>query len=325
MVEVHHRHPVAAKVALRHGPRLLAVLEADHGVGHHHVVVLELTDRVGDVLGRFEVGVNPPLQVVDRFEVEGDRAEAHGAGLRVGGGIATRHPHRGVALAVGLREDVVRCWHRERLTMVLVVLLLPHARNLANDLVPHGLGLGEFGAVEGSDLMAAGAPTGAELKPALGKVIHHRCSFGDANRMVLTCRERGDRRADMDLFGASGDVPHHRIRRRHMAVFGESVVLAEPGVLPVVAITEHGVLGFAHEHQMLRIGIVCCRSRQVPVEEQSELHVAPSALCRRGRRYGGGSERAKTGVSVSQGPWPTSPAAGNCRQDCGRRRLRRCG
>ena len=93
--------------------------------------------------------------------------------------------------------------------------------------------------------MAAGTPTGAELEPTLGKVVHHRRSFSDANRMVLARRERGDGRADVDLVGASGDVPHHRIGRGHVAVFGESVVLAEPGVLPVVAITEHGVLGRA--------------------------------------------------------------------------------
>ena len=54
----------------------VAVLEADHGVGHHDVVVHELAERLLAVGDGLLVRLDPAAQVVDRLEVERDRADA---------------------------------------------------------------------------------------------------------------------------------------------------------------------------------------------------------------------------------------------------------
>ena len=58
-----------------------------------------------------------------------------------------------------------------------------------------------------------------------------------------------------------GDVADDDLGRRHVAVLGEGVVLAEPGVLPVVAVGVDRVLDLAHEHRVLALA---CRGPPGP-------------------------------------------------------------
>ena len=77
---------------------------------------------------------------------------------------------------------------------------------------------------------------------------------------------------EVDVVGLRGDVAHDDLGRRHVAVLGEAVVLAEPGVLPVVLVGEDHVLGFAGELGVLQLGVVGRRAGDVAVEEDAELH-----------------------------------------------------
>ena len=54
----------------------------------------------------------------------------------------------------------------------------------------------------------------------------------------------------------------------------EAVVLAEPGVLPVVLVGEDRVLRLAHQLAVLPVGVVGPGPRDVAVEEDAELHGA---------------------------------------------------
>ena len=60
---------------------------------------------------------------------------------------------------------------------------------------------------------------------------------------------------EVDVLGLRGDVPHHDLGRRHVAVLGERVVLAQPRVLPVVLVGEDHVLGFAARAPRARLGL----------------------------------------------------------------------
>ena len=79
------------------------------------------------------------------------------------------------------------------------------------------------------------------------------------------CSLRGDRLLmpvdEVDVVGLRGDVAHDDLGRRHVAVLGERVVLAEPGVLPVVLVGEDHVLGLAEQLGVLELGVVGRRAR----------------------------------------------------------------
>jgi hypothetical protein len=64
-----------------------------------------------------------------------------------------------------------------------------------------------------------------------------------------------------------------------MAVFGECVVLAEPGVLPVVLIGAHDVVDLLHQHSMLSRAIVGLRTGQMALNEDAEFHETPTFHC----------------------------------------------
>ena len=81
VVVAHQGVEVATTAAKGHLSGLLPVAEADDGVGHHHVVVLELPEGLGAVGDALLVGVDAALQVVDGLEVEGDGPDAQLAGL----------------------------------------------------------------------------------------------------------------------------------------------------------------------------------------------------------------------------------------------------
>ena len=59
---------------------------------------------------------------------------------------------------------------------------------------------------------------------------------------------------EVDVVGLGGDVAHHHLGRRHVAVLGQAVVLAEPGVLPVVLVGEDHVLRLADQLGVLQLG-----------------------------------------------------------------------
>ena len=58
------------------------------------------------------------------------------------------------------------------------------------------------------------------------------------------------------------------------AWFGERVVLAEPRVLPTVLIGRDREIDLCHQHRMLTVASMRGRTRDVAVEEDSELHVS---------------------------------------------------
>ena len=275
MVHVDHGHQVATALGHGHRPGLVAVFQTDAGVGHHHVVVLVLADLFDWVLDGLLVGVDPTLQVVDGFEVEGDGTDAEGASLGEGRRVATCHPDRGVSRAVWLGKDVVGGGDGEELAVEVIVLLLPHARNFADDLVPLGLGLAGIHDVEGPQFVAASASAGAELEPVVGEVVEHGGPLGNTDRVFLPGRETGDGRAEVDVVGLSGHPAHYWGRCRHVAVLGQAVVLAEPDVLPVVFVGEDGVLGLAQEFGVLALAVVGGRARGVAVAEDAEFHGCP--------------------------------------------------
>ena len=218
VVEVDHGDQVAPTLGFGDRPGCFPVLEADHRVGHHHVVVPELSDLLDRVDDGLLVGLHPTLQVVDRLEVEGDGPDAHRPGFGEGGRVPTGHPERRVAGAVGLGEDVVRGGHGEVLAVEVVVLLLPHTRDLPYDLVPHGFRLVGVEDVEHAELVTAGTPTGAELESAVRDVVEHGGALSDPGRVLLLGREAGDGRADVDVVSLGGHVAHERGGSRHMAV-----------------------------------------------------------------------------------------------------------
>ena len=187
-------------------------------------------------------------------------------------GIAAGHPDGRVALAVGLGEDVVGRRHGEVLALEHVVTLLPHAWDLADDLVPLGLGRVLVEDVEGGHLVAARTAAGPPLEPVVGEVVHHGGPLGVADGVLLAGRQTVDGRTDVDPLGPGGHVAHDRLGSRHVRVLGQGVVLAEPGVLPVVEVGRDGDLELALDHQVLGIGVTGRRPREIPVDEDSELH-----------------------------------------------------
>ena len=202
-----------------------------------------------------------PAQVEDRLEVERDGADAELAGAGEGRRVTAGDPDRRVALAVRLGQHVVRGRHGEVLAVELVVHLLPHPRDLLDDLFPLGLGRVLVEDVEGGHLVAAGAAAGAPLEAPVGDVVEHRGPLGVAHRVLLARREAVDAGRQVDVVGVAGDVTHDDLGRRHVAVLGQRVVLAEPGVLPVVLVGEDRVLGLPHQAGVLRLA---CREPPGP-------------------------------------------------------------
>ena len=116
--------------------------------------------------------------------------------------------------------------------------------------------------------------------------------------------------AEVDVVGLRGDVAHHDFGRRHVAVLGERVVLAEPGVLPVVLVGEDHVLRLAHQLLVLELGDVGRRAGDVAVEEDAELHAERSWV---------------RGENVLMVPLRTRPVKARPGSSVGRHRRRRSG
>ncbi len=166
----------------------------------------------------------------------------------------------------------MRVGHGEALAVELVVLLLPHARDLRGDLFPLGLGRVLVQDVERSDLVAAGASTGSPLEPVAGDVVHHRGALGGPDRVVDPRRDVHDRRAEVDALGLRSDVADRDLGSGQVAVLGQRVVLAEPDVLPVELVGVDGDVELAHQRDVLRLAVVGCRPGHVAVGEDAEFH-----------------------------------------------------
>jgi hypothetical protein len=119
--------------------------------------------------------------------------------------------------------------------------------------------------------LPAPAP-GPPFEPALEDVIEHAHPLGAPDRMVHPGRQVHDAGAHMDPLGGVGQVPHDHLGRRHVAVLGQRVVLAHPGVLPVVLVGLDHVGHLPLEHLVLALGIVRRLAGQIAVEKDSELH-----------------------------------------------------
>ena len=120
--------------------------------------------------------------------------------------------------------------------------------------------------------MGAGSPPGPPLEAPFREVIEHGDPLRVAHRMVHTRAEVEDARAEVDPLGGAGEVRHHHLARRQVAVLRQGVVLREPGVLPVGAVGEHHELDLSQERLVLAVGVVRGGPRDVPLEEQAELH-----------------------------------------------------
>jgi hypothetical protein len=103
-------------------------------------------------------------------------------------------------------------------------------------------------------------------------VVEHRSPLGVANGVLLARRQAVDAGGQVDLLGLGGHVAHHDLGRRHVAVLGQGVVLAEPGVLPVELVGVDRVLDLTPDHLVLAGRVVRRRAGQVAVQEDPEFH-----------------------------------------------------
>jgi hypothetical protein len=156
-----------------------------------------------------------------------------------------------VARAEGLGEHLA-LGHPEVLPLVGVLARLPHLRDLADGLVPHGRRLVEVVDVEAVDLGRRRAATGAELEAALGDVVEQGHRLGDARRVVHLRGDVEDGRPDVHALGLGRDVRQVHLRSGHVAVLVEEVVLGAPHVLDPGAIGGHADLDVAHDALVLR-------------------------------------------------------------------------
>ena len=100
-------------------------------------------------------------------------------------------------------------------------------------------------------------------------------------------RDVHDAGPDVDPVGGVGQIAHDHLGRRHVAVLGQRVVLAEPGVLPVVLVGLDDVGHLPLEHLVLARRIVGGLAGQVAVEKDSELHGGGAPLAPHWRRFHG--------------------------------------
>jgi hypothetical protein len=103
-------------------------------------------------------------------------------------------------------------------------------------------------------------------------MVEHGRPLSQADGVLLAGRQAVDPGRQVDVVGVAGHQAHHDLRRRHVAVLREAVVLAEPGVFPVVLVGEDRVFRFPHQLAVLPIGLVGSRAGDVPVEEYAEFH-----------------------------------------------------
>jgi len=90
--------------------------------------------------------------------------------------------------------------------------------------------------------------------------------------MLLAGAEAVDSGPEVDALRAGGHVADDHFGCRHVGVLAQAVVLAVPGVLPVVEIGLDAVLDLPLEHEVLGPAVEGRRAGEIPVDEDSELH-----------------------------------------------------
>ena len=177
-----------------------------------------------------------------------------------------------MALAVGLWQHVVGLVDREVLARERVVLLLPHARDLADGLVPLGARRARIVDVERGDLVRARTPSGAELEAPVAQVVEHRGPLGVADRVVHARAQVEDARTEVDPLGGAGQVAHVDVAGRDVAVLGEGMVLGHPHVLPAGAVGDLDEIRLVEQRRVLGRGVMGRRARHETLDEDAELH-----------------------------------------------------
>ena len=120
--------------------------------------------------------------------------------------------------------------------------------------------------------MTAGTAAGAPLEPVAGDVVQHRRTLGIADGVLFARAEAVNARSEVDARSPCGHVADGDLGSRKVGVLRQTVVLAVPGVLPVVEVRLDAIFDLSFEHQVLGIGVTGRRSGEVPVDEDSELH-----------------------------------------------------
>ena len=132
--------------------------------------------------------------------------------------------------------------------------------------------------VEGGDFVAACASPGAEFKAAFQEVIQHGDFFCALHGVIHAGAEVEDAGAHMNPLGHAAEIARKGFVARKMAVFGQSVVLGEPHILPVVLVGALDHFYFLHEGVVLRLWVVRLLAGQIPLNEKSKFHLATSSV-----------------------------------------------
>ena len=279
----HQRLEVAELHLLHHHPTgLLAVFQAHQAVGDHHVVVHVLAGGLGMGNGVL-VGLHVGGHLIDGGHVEAEHAEAVAGGLLIGGGVARRHPHGRVGVAIGLGQHVegapgARLGRLEGGAVGMGVGgAAPDLLELPDHLVPVGLGLRRVDA-ETADLVASRPSAGAELEPALAHVVEHGHPLGQLDGVVHDGVQVEDARSHVDLGGLGKGMGHEHLAGRGVGVVLQEVVLAHPDVLPVVLVGDPHHLQFVLKCLMLPVGAAGPASARRSLQENGELHGVPPCI-----------------------------------------------
>lgn len=166
----------------------------------------------------------------------------------------------------------------EVLAVEVIVLLFPHARNLANHFIPHQLRHRRIHDVEGLQFMTTRSSPRAKFKTTIGYVVKHCGAFSDARWVFFQSWQTRDARCQMDVIGLCCNPSHDHLGGRHVAVFDKPMMFAKPGIFPVVFIGKNHIFGLFEQLIMLGLGIVCPRSWQIAIDKYSKFHKIPN-LC----------------------------------------------
>ena len=207
-----HVGPVGAKEVLQRGgselARLRVVVETDSEGRVAPLVVDERADRVS-LLDVLPVSLDVGFERTWRAGTERQHADSLRRRDLVRRWLERGHPDRWMRVLVRLGEYLARR-HLPVLTLVLEPVGLPDLRDHCERLLPH------LPAVPGVDahagqLVRRGA-SGAEVHPALGQVVEHRDSLGDAVRMMI--RQYHNAETEPDLLRPLTERGVHQVGAR---------------------------------------------------------------------------------------------------------------
>src|SRR5262245_34496713 len=249
--------------------RLVAILQAEHVRRDGDVVVDEPAGRLGASLDAFLVCLHERGDLRRRAEREAECTEPELARFSERRRARAREPHRRVRLREGLRQHVP-LGHAEVLALEAVGPLLPHAGNLLERFLPHGLGLGRARNREPAPLRRRRPPARAELDPPLGEMVHGGDPLGDARWVVHRRGQVADREPDVDAPRPRRDPREEDLGRRLVRVVEEEVVLGRPVVLEAGGVAGERHVELPHEARVLVVP-----RRNVHLRKDPEFHRRP--------------------------------------------------